>query len=116
LTTTVGKAKVGVGVMVGVSVGGGVKVWVGVGVFVGVGVEVGVALGVGVKVFVGVFVGVGVCVHADAVMVACCSAEGPQEVSRRRQRNKVALVVFIARSSIKSLSLTCCKRPATDRA
>jgi hypothetical protein len=43
----------------------------------GVGVRVGVAVGVGVSV------GCGVGVHADAVMLAIVSGEGPQAASSR---------------------------------
>jgi hypothetical protein len=77
-TVTLGKLKVGVGVMVGV----GVRV--GVEKAVDVGVEVAVELEVSVKVRLGV----GVLVHASAVavralavMVDCCTGEGPHPAS-----------------------------------
>ena len=83
--------KVGVRVKVGVEVG--------VGVEVEVGVEEAVRVAVGVKVEVGVMVGVrvqetAVAVRAVAVMVDCCSGEGPQparakkvDMKRRKRMN-----------------------------
>jgi tetrahydrodipicolinate N-succinyltransferase len=86
-----GKSKVGLGVIVGV------KVMVGVGVMLGVdvGVDVGVKVKVGVKVRVHM---AAVAVLAVAVMVACCSGEGPQaETAKRRampaiQRRRFMLI------------------------
>ena len=84
---TDGNAKVGVGVMVGEGVMVGVGVSVGVNVLVGVGVWVSVGVNVGVLVGVGVFVhAAAVAVAAVAVMVACCSAEGPQAAMKVRKR------------------------------
>jgi hypothetical protein len=66
LTTTSGKSKVGLGVMLGRGVMVGVKLDVGVKVKVGVALAVGVSVGVGVQVTVRV----GVTVHEKAVAVS----------------------------------------------
>jgi hypothetical protein len=68
LTVAVGKAKVGVGVMLGVSV------IVGVNVIVGVSVNVKVGLGVNVEVAIAVAALDGVEVQDAAVADAACSA------------------------------------------
>ena len=89
LTVTLGKAKVGVSVMVGVGVILGVRVNVEVGVIVGV--FVGVSVGVNVAVGVGVLVqAAAVAVTAVAVMVACISGDGPQ--ADRTSRDSIALI------------------------
>lgn len=73
----------------------GVGELVEVGESVGVGVWVGVGLGVKVGVLVAVGVGVqaaAVAVKAVEVIVACCSGEGPQAVSRNIRHKKYAMV------------------------
>ena len=85
LTVTVGKANVGVAVIVGVSVT--VEVNVIVGVFVSV--NVGVKDGVGVNVGTGVSVQeAAVPVSTVEVCVACCSGEGAQ-AERHNRINKI---------------------------
>jgi hypothetical protein len=91
LTVTLGKLKVGEGVMEGVKVIVGVKVFVAVKVKVGVGVREEVTEGVNVNVGVDVLVqAAAVAVSAVAVRVDCCSREGPHPASRRQAERKQA--------------------------
>ena len=91
LIVTLGKSKVGVGVIVGVRVMVGVSVRVGVAVsvevYVGVNVEVEVAVGVNVFVHTAA-----VAVWMVAVMVACASGERLQaERSTKANSSRIIL-------------------------
>lgn len=65
------------------------------GVRVIVGVSVGLGVGEGVTVKVGVEVGEGVGVQAEAVIVAICSADGPQALRKRATMIRIMMVNFL---------------------